>query len=78
MKNLYPPHGRSWEIPRGRGRGVLKAKILEARYEAKLEFHGGRGQNKTPSMGGVWIFSGAAGLSALCIGYLGSLFEKKL
>ena len=21
-KNPYPPHGRSWEIPRGRGRGV--------------------------------------------------------
>jgi len=24
-----------------RGRGVLKAKILEAKYEAKLEFLGG-------------------------------------
>ena len=26
-----------------RGRGVLKVKILEAKYEAKLEFPGGRG-----------------------------------
>ena len=40
--------------------GVLKAKILEAKYEAKLEFLGGEGvQNKDPSMGGVWIFSGS-------------------
>ena len=29
------------EIPRGRG--VLKIKILEGKYEAKLEFPGGRG-----------------------------------
>ena len=40
-KNPYPPHGRSLEITRGRG--VLKAKILEAKYEAKLEFPGGGG-----------------------------------
>ena len=39
-KNPYPPQGRSLEIPRGRG--VLKVKILEAIYEAKLEFPGGR------------------------------------
>ena len=32
--------GRSLEIPKGRG--VLQAKILEAKYEAKLEFPGGR------------------------------------
>ena len=32
-------HGRSLEIPRGRG--VLKAKFLEAMYENKLEFLGG-------------------------------------
>ena len=41
-------HGRSLEIPRGRG--VLKVKILEAKYEAKLEYPGGMGggggQNK--------------------------------
>ena len=54
-KYPYPPHGRSLEIPRGRG--VLKAKILEAKYEAKLEFNGGGGgwgvQNKKTSVGGV-------------------------
>ena len=31
----YYPHGRSLEIPRGRG--DLKAKLLEGQYEAKLE-----------------------------------------
>ena len=47
------------EIPREKG--VLKVKILEAKYEAKLEFPKGMGvQNKKPSMGGVWIFSGTA------------------
>ena len=51
--------GRSLEIPRGRG--VLKVKILEAKYEAKLESPGGRRlPNKKPSVGGVWIFSGTA------------------
>ena len=45
----------------GGGReGVLKAKILEAKYEVKLDFPGGRGvQNKTPFVGvggEVWIF----------------------
>jgi len=32
------------EIPRARG--ALKAKMLEAKYEAKLEFLGGRGGTK--------------------------------
>ena len=51
---------KSLEI--SRGRGILKVKILEVKYEAKLEFLGGRGlQNKKPSMGGVWpIFSATA------------------
>ena len=41
------------------GGGVLKTKFLEEMYENKLEFPGGRGvQNKKPSVGGVWIFSG--------------------
>ena len=43
------------------GEGVLKVNILEGKYEAKLEFPGGGGggvQNKKPSVGGVWIFSG--------------------
>ena len=35
-KNSYPPHGRSLEIPRGRG--VLEGKILEAKDGTKLEF----------------------------------------
>ena len=35
---LPPPHRRSFEIPRGRG--VLKAKLLQEKYEAKLEFPG--------------------------------------
>ena len=52
------------EIPRGKG--VLKAKILEAKCEAKLEFPGGRGGGggcktlKKPSVESVWIFSGTA------------------
>ena len=55
-KNPYPPHGKSLEIPRGRG--VLKVKILEAKYEAKLEFPGGRGgtRQKTFCGGSLNIF----------------------
>ena len=58
QKNPYPPHGRLSEIPRGRG--VLKVKILEAKYEAKLESPGGQGCKTKPSLGGVWIFSETA------------------
>ena len=55
-KSIHTPW-KSSEIPRGRG--VFEAKILEAKYEAKLEFPGGTGvQNKKPSPGGVWVFSG--------------------
>ena len=58
-KNPYPPHGRSLELPRGRG--VLEVKILEAKYKAKLEFpEGGGVQNKKPSVPEVWIYSGTA------------------
>ena len=58
-KNPYPPQGRSLEIPRGRG--ILKTKIIEVKYEDKLEFPGGRGvQNKKLSMGAVWTISGTA------------------
>ena len=50
--------GRSLEIPRGRG--VLQAKILEAKYEAKLEFPGGGGgreeAKKLPWGGSMDIF----------------------
>ena len=48
-KYPYSPHGRS------------KAKPLEQKYDAKLEFPGveggggGGGQNKKPSVGRVWI-----------------------
>jgi len=38
------------EIPRGRG--ILKAKILQAKYEAKLEFPGGRGDAKQKTFHG--------------------------
>ena len=46
---------------RGGGGGVLKAKFL-AKFKFFLNFLGGRGgmQNKKPSVGGVWIFSGTA------------------
>ena len=44
-KNPYPLQGRSSKIPRGTG--VLKGKMLEVKYETKLEFLGERGvQNK--------------------------------
>ena len=43
-KTNYPPHGRSLEIPRGRG--ILKVNIFEAKYEAKLEFPRGNGSAK--------------------------------
>ena len=38
------------------GRGILKAKILVAKYESKLEFPGQMGISE----GRVWIFSGTA------------------
>ena len=49
-KNPYPPHGRSSEIPRGRG--VLKVTILEAKYKAKLEFPRGSGGAKQKTFRG--------------------------
>jgi len=52
----YYPHGRSLEIPRGRG--VLKDKLLEGQYEAKQEFPGGCGvaKQKTFRGGSMDIF----------------------
>ena len=45
-KNPYPLYERSSELLGGRG-GVLKAKILQAKYEAKMELGGGgRGAKK--------------------------------
>ena len=47
------------------GGGVLKYKILEEKYEAKLKFPvgsggGGGGVKQKTFHGGVWIFSGTA------------------
>ena len=57
--HTHPMEGR-WKF-QGGGGGVLKAKFLEAMYENKLEFPAVRVmQNKKPSVGGVWIFSGTA------------------
>ena len=54
-KNPYHTHGRSLEIPRGRG--LLKVKLFEAKCEVKLEFPGGEGvQNIKPSMGEYGYF----------------------
>jgi len=44
----YYPHGRSLEIPRGRG--DVKAKLLEGQYEAQLEFPGGVRGCKTKNL----------------------------
>ena len=49
-KYPYSPHGRSLEIPRGRG--ALKAKLLDEKYEAKLEFPGGGGAKQKAFCGG--------------------------
>ena len=43
-----------------KGEGVLKAKIVEAKYEAKLEFPGGWGARQITFHGGIWIFYGNA------------------
>ena len=43
-KNPYPPHGRSLAIPRGRG--VLKAKLLEEMYEKKTGIYWGVGEGR--------------------------------
>ena len=43
----------------GGGRGVLKVKSLEAKYEANPEFPGGMGDVKQKTFhGGVWICYG--------------------
>ena len=52
-----------WKVIGNSWGGVLKAKFLEEMYENKLDFLGeGEGvvQNKKPSVGGVWTFSGTA------------------
>ena len=55
---------------RGCDKGVLKAKILEANYEAKLEFLVGGGEGgakQKPSMGGIKILYGTTLLGTLIL-----------
>ena len=55
--HTHPMEGH-WKFLGGR---VLEAKILETKYESKLEFPGREEDAKQkPSMGGVWIFSETA------------------
>ena len=49
-KNPHPPQGRSLKI--SRGRWVLRAKRLEAKYEAKKFPGGGEGAEQTTFHGG--------------------------
>ena len=62
-KHPYPPHGRSLEIPRGRG-GLKSQNFRSKVLKLNWNFLGGQGvQNKKPSGGGgggVWIYSGTA------------------
>ena len=60
-------HTHPWKVIGNPSReGVLEAKILEGKYEAKLEFPRGRGcKTKTFCGGWVWIFSGTAQSSFL-------------
>ena len=56
-KNPHPLQESPSEIPRGEG--VLKVKILKAKYKAKLEFPGGGGEGakqKTFYGGSMGIF----------------------
>ena len=56
-KYPYLPHGRSLEIPRGRG--PQQPKFIRESVKLNWIFlGGGRVQMKKPSMGEVWIFSG--------------------
>ena len=54
-KYPYLPHGRSMEIPRGRG--VAKEKVLEEKYGAKLECAVTENIHTSP-MEGQWKFPG--------------------
>ena len=53
-KYPYPPHGRSLEI--ARGRGVLKAKLLEAKTQNFVRGKGGGAKQKTFPEGSMDIF----------------------
>ena len=49
-----------WKFLGGGGREVLETKLLEAKYEAILEFPRGGGCKTKTFHGGVWTFSGTA------------------
>ena len=61
-ENIVRFQKKSRPTPRRRERGVLKVKILEAKYEAKLEFpgRGGGGRKQNTFHRRVGIFSGTA------------------
>ena len=60
------------------GEGVLEAKILEVKYEAKLEFpEVGGGAKQKPSVGGAWIFSGTTQICEPEGRSLGLGFDRK-
>ena len=66
-KDPYPPQGRLSENPRGGGGGGGGLKNQNFRSKARTTSTGiswgkgvGRSENKQPSMGGVWMFSGTA------------------
>ena len=71
-KNPYPPHGRSLEIPRGRG--IFKAKCLEAMYENKLEFPGVTGAAKQKNL--PWGVACSKHSDSCKRGKLGNVSEK--
>jgi len=48
-KYPHPPHGRLLENPRGRG-VVLRAKIVNRKYEPKLEFPEAWGRGFKPKI----------------------------
>ena len=57
FQKTYPPHGRSLEIPRGRG--SQQPKFVRKSMELNLEIPGKReGSNEKTFHGGVWILSG--------------------
>ena len=59
------------------GRGVLKVKILEAKYEAKLEFPRGRGEieKKLPWEDYRLLFSGTAHYMSVVLSESSRLYE---
>ena len=78
--NPYPPLGRSSEIRRGWE--ILKAKILEAKYNAKLEFPGEREGAKQENLWGggggeygYFLELHIASFIAFCLSFLWGFFH---